>query len=46
MTLVGKGGACKEVSVKTGLTTEDKVQITDGLKPGDKVVVPAAAPEG
>ncbi|BEQ13926.1 HlyD family efflux transporter periplasmic adaptor subunit [Desulfoferula mesophila] len=46
VTLVGKGGACKEVSVKTGLTTEDKVQITDGLKPGDKVVVPAAAPEG
>ena len=42
VTVVDKDGACKDVGVKTGITTMDKVEITGGLKPGDKVLLPAA----
>ena len=45
VTVVDKDGACKDVGVKTGITTMDKVEITEGLKSGDKVVLPAA-PQG
>ncbi|MCF8065208.1 MAG: efflux RND transporter periplasmic adaptor subunit, partial [Desulfarculaceae bacterium] len=45
VTVVDESGACKDVGVKTGVTTMDKVEITKGLKPGDKVLVPAA-PQG
>ncbi|MCB2191307.1 MAG: HlyD family efflux transporter periplasmic adaptor subunit [Deltaproteobacteria bacterium] len=41
VTLVDDKGGNKVVGVKTGMTTMDKVEITEGLKPGDKVVLPA-----
>jgi RND family efflux transporter MFP subunit len=46
LTLALPGGGTKQVPVKTGLTTPDMVEITSGLKPGDRVVLPAgpAAP--
>ncbi len=47
VTLALPDGGAKQVPVKTGLTTPEMVEITAGLKPGDRVVlpaVPAAAP--
>jgi len=34
-----KNGKAQEVTVTTGLRTDQKVQITDGLKPGDSLIV-------
>lgn len=34
-----KNGKAQEVMVTTGLRTDQKVQITDGLKPGDSLIV-------
>ena len=34
-----KNGEVKEISVKTGKTTQDSVVITSNLKPGDQVVI-------
>lgn len=45
VTVVDDKGARKDVKVKTGITTMDKVEITEGLKSGDKVVLPAS-PQG
>lgn len=33
------GDTVAEVTVKTGFRTEDRIQVTEGLKPGDSVVV-------
>lgn len=40
VTLLQEGGDGKEVTVTTGITTEDRVEITEGLKAGDKVSLP------
>lgn len=40
VTLLEAGGQTRQVPVQTGLTTVTSVEITKGLKPGDKVVVP------
>lgn len=46
VTLVREGGDAKEAAVKTGITTMDLVEITEGLKPGDVVALPAGSQGG
>lgn len=40
VTIIGPDGKHQDVPVQTGSTTLDSVAITQGLKPGDQVVVP------
>lgn len=43
VTLVGKDGKTRQAPVQTGMTTMSSVEITKGLKQGDKVVLPGLA---
>ena len=46
VTLVLPGGGHKEVKVQTGMTTPEAVEITSGLKAGDKVLLPSGGGGG